>query len=205
MRAEQPTIELWFDLASNYSYLTVMRIEGLAERAGVVVRWEPLLLGPIFEAFGWKSSPFVLQKEKGTYVWRDMERQCRKYGLPWRKPSVFPQNTVLPIRVALHGAGAPWGPAFCRAMMLRNWANDEDIASAGSVGAVLGSLGLPAASLLAESQEGTNKPRLRAQVERARALGIFGAPTFFVRGEMFWGNDRLEDALDYAREEDGIE
>ena len=76
---------------------------------------------------------------------------------------------------------------------------DEDIASAETVGAVLGSLGLPAASLLGEVQQATNKPRLRAQVERARALGIFGAPTFFVRGEMFWGNDRLEDALEAAR------
>ena len=65
-------MELWFDLASNYSYLTLMRIDPLAEQAGVSVRWEPFLLGPVFEAFGWKSSPFVLQKEKGAYVWRSI-------------------------------------------------------------------------------------------------------------------------------------
>jgi 2-hydroxychromene-2-carboxylate isomerase len=183
-----------------YSYLSAMRIEELARRAEVSVRWESFLLGPIFEDFGWSSSPFVLQKEKGAYVWKDLERQCRKYGLPWKQPSVFPQNTVLPIRVALHGAREPWGPAFVKEMMLRNWARDEDISAAESVTAALESLGLAPASLLAQVQDASNKPRLRAQVERARSLGIFGAPMFFVRGEMFWGNDRLEDALEHARE-----
>jgi 2-hydroxychromene-2-carboxylate isomerase len=169
----------------------------------VVVRWEPFLLGPIFEAFGWKSSPFVLQKEKGAYVWKDMERQCRKYGLPWRKPSVFPQNTVLPMRVALHGAGAPWGPPFCRAMMLRNWGTDEDIASAESVRAVLGSLGLPAASLLAEVQEATNKPRLRAQVERARARDLRGADVLRARRDVL--GQRPARTRSTREEENGVE
>jgi 2-hydroxychromene-2-carboxylate isomerase len=199
MSVEQPTIEFWFDLASMYSYLSAMRIEELAGRAGVKVQWEPFLLGPIFESFGWSSSPFVVQKEKGAYVWKDLERQCRKYGLPWKKPSVFPQNTVLPVRVALLGAREPWGPAFCKEMMLRNWERNEDISTTESLSAALESLRLPAASILARSQDPANKPRLRAQVERARSLGIFGAPMFFVRGEMFWGNDRLEDALAVAR------
>jgi 2-hydroxychromene-2-carboxylate isomerase len=198
MSSEQPTIEFWFDLASMYSYLSVMRIDALAQRAGVAVRWEPVLLGPIFEAFGWKSSPFVVQQEKGDYVWKDLDRQCRKYNLPWKRPSVFPQNTVLPVRVALHGALEPWGPAFCKELMLRNWARDEDISSVESVTAALESLGLPAPSILAQVQDPVNKPKLRAQVDRARGLKIFGAPTFFVRGEMFWGNDRLEDALGFS-------
>ena len=192
-------MELWFDLASNYSYLTLMRIDALAETAGVEVRWEPFLLGPIFEDFGWKSSPFVLQKEKGAYVWKDMERQAAKYGLPWRKPARFPQNTVLPVRVALLGRDEPWMHAFCRAMALANFAEDRDISTVEAVRGVLESLSLPAADILARVQSPEEKPKLRAQVERARALGIFGAPTFFVDGEMYWGNDRLEDALEAAR------
>ena len=199
MSSARPTIDFWFDLASNYSYLSAMRIEERAALAGVTVRWEPFLLGPIFEDFGWSSSPFVLQKEKGAYVWRDMERQCRKYGLAWRKPSVFPRNTVLPIRVALHGASASWGPAFVREMMLRAWERDEDVSTLGSVTSALESIQLPAASVLAEAQSAESKPRLRAQIERARELRIFGAPTFFAGGEMFWGNDRLEEALEAAR------
>ena len=192
-------MELWFDLASNYSYLTLMRIEPLAERAGVSLRWEPFLLGPVFEAFGWKSSPFVLQKEKGAYVWKDMERQAAKYGLPWKKPARFPQNTVLPVRVALSGRDEAWVRPFCRAMARANFAEDRDISSAEAVREALSALGLPVEAILARAQSPEEKPRLRAQVQRAQALGIFGAPTFFVDGEMYWGNDRLEDALEAAR------
>ena len=192
-------MELWFDLASNYSYLTLMRIDRLAQEAGVAVRWEPFLLGPIFEAFGWKSSPFVIQKEKGAYVWKDMERQATKYGVPWKKPSRFPQNSVLPVRVALLGRDEPWTHAFCKAMALANFAEDRDISTVETVREVLESLALPAADILARAQSPEEKPKLRAQVERARALGIFGAPTFFVDGEMYWGNDRLDDAVEAAR------
>jgi 2-hydroxychromene-2-carboxylate isomerase len=192
-------MELWFDLASNYSYLTLMRIDPLAEQAGVSVRWEPFLLGPVFEAFGWKSSPFVLQKEKGAYVWKDMERQAAKYGLPWRKPARFPQNTVLPMRVALLGRDEGWMRPFCRAMARANFAEDRDVSRADTVLEVLGSLALPAAAILARAQSPEERPKLRAQVQRAQALGIFGAPTFLVDGEMYWGNDRLEDAIEAAR------
>ena len=192
-------MDLWFDLASNYSYLTLMRIDALAEQAGVSVRWEPFLLGPVFEAFGWKSSPFVLQKEKGAYVWKDMERQAAKYGLPWKKPARFPQNTVLPVRVALSGRDAPWVRPFCRALSRANFAEDRDISTVEAVRDVLASLGPRADEILARAQSVEEKPRLRAQVQRAQALGIFGAPTFFVDGEMYWGNDRLEEALEAAR------
>lgn len=202
MSAGGRTLELWFDLASNYSYLTLMRIDALAEAAGVSVRWEPFLLGPVFEAFGWKSSPFVLQKEKGAHVWKDMERQAAKFGLPWKKPARFPQNTVLPVRVALSGRDEPWVRPFCRKLSRANFAEDRDISTVGAVTEVLDSLALPAAAILARAQSAEEKPRLRAQVQRAQALGIFGAPTFFVDGEMYWGNDRLGDALEAARGRD---
>ena len=101
--------------------------------------------------------------------------------------------------MALHGAREPWGPAFAQEMMLRNWERDEDISSEACVRSALESLGLPAASVLANATSPQNKPRLRAQVEDARKRRIFGAPTFFARGGMFWGNDRLEDALEAAQ------
>lgn len=188
-------IECWFDFASNYSYLSVMRIEPLARRAGLEVRWRPFLLGAIFKTFGWNTSPFVLQKEKGAYVWKDMVRQCRKYGLPWRQPSTFPRRSVLPARIALCAADESWVGEFCRRALQLNFAADGDIAEADNMAAILTELGLPAADILAASQSEANKLALRAQTDRAQALGIFGAPTFFVDGEMYWGNDRLDDAL----------
>lgn len=193
-------IECWFDFASTYSYLSVMRIEGLARPARLSIRWRPFLLGPIFKSFGWSNSPFVLQKEKGDYMWKDMVRQCHKYGIPWARPSVFPRLSVLPARVALHGAEQPWIGEFCRRVMLQNFAADRDIAAEEAIASVLQELRLPAASIIAAALTDANKLKLRAQTDQAKALGIFGAPTFFVNGEMFWGNDRLDDAIAYAGE-----
>jgi len=101
MSTGEREIELWFEFGSNYSYLSVMRIEEAAARHGASVAWKPFLLGPIFKSFGWESSPFVAQKEKGEHVMKDMVRQCRKYGLPWTRPTTFPRIAVLPMRADL--------------------------------------------------------------------------------------------------------
>ena len=164
------------------------------------VGWRPFLLGPIFKSFGWSNSPFVLQKEKGDYMWKDMARQCRKYDVPWTRPSAFPRLSVLPARVALYGAEQPWVGEFCRRAMLLNFAADQDIAADANIAAVLDELRLPAAHIIAAAQSDANKLKLRAQTDEAMARGIFGAPTFFVNDEMFWGNDRLDDAIGYACE-----
>lgn len=194
----RPTIEFWFEFASNYSYLSVMRIEAAAWERGVKIVWRPFLLGPIFKELGWNTSPFVLQKLKGDYVWKDMVRECRKYGLPWRQPSAFPRLGLLALRVALLGAEQPWMGTYCQRIMQLNFAEDRELESPELVAEVLHELGLPAPQLLAEAQSDANKRHLRAQTDLARAKGIFGAPTFFVNGEMFWGNDRLDDALAFA-------
>ncbi len=188
-------IEFWFEFGSNYSYLSVMRIEAAAAQRGVTVRWKPFLLGPIFRSLGWNTSPFVVQKAKGDYVWKDMARQCGKHGLPWQRPTDFPRASMLPARVALVGAEQPWIGAYCRRIMALNFAEDRAINDPIIVAEVLTQLGLPAESLLEEALSDANKLRLRQQTEAAQSKGIFGAPTFFVGDEMFWGDDRLDDAL----------
>lgn len=189
------TIEFWFDFGSNYSYLSMMRIQRLAADAGLRVVLKPFLLGPIFKALGWETSPFVLQAAKGRYVWRDMERQCQKYGLRWRRPSVFPRNGLLAARVALQGEGTAWEHAFCEQAMLANFADDLEIGDEAVIRAILDGLGLDADALIAAAQGDACKAELRARTAAAQSRGIFGAPMFFVGDEMFWGNDRLEDAL----------
>jgi 2-hydroxychromene-2-carboxylate isomerase len=188
-------LEFWFDFASNYSYLSAMRIEQTAARLGVNIQWRPFLLGPIFKSFGWATSPFVLQPWKTDYVWRDMARQCRKYGLAWTRPTTFPRASLLPARVALLGADKTWMGEYCRRVLQLNFAADQDIDSAAVLSEVLAQLGLEAPDIIVEAQDDANKLRLRNQTELARTKGIFGAPTFFVGEEMFWGNDRLDDAL----------
>lgn len=188
-------IEFWFEFASNYSYLSVMRIEAAAARLGVEVCWRPFLLGPIFQSLGWNNSPFVLQKAKGNYVWQDMVRECEKYGLPWTRPSTFPRASLLPLRVALVGAEQGWMGAYCRRVMSLNFVEDSEIDSRDVLAEVLTQLGLPASAILDEALSDANKLRLRQQTETAANRGVFGAPMFFVGDEMFWGNDRLDDAL----------
>lgn len=188
-------IEFWFEFGSNYSYLSVMRIEEAAARFGVRIQWKPFLLGPIFRTFGWDSSPFVLQKAKGDYVWKDMVRQCEKYRLAWTRPSKFPRTALLPARVALVGAEKEWMGAYCRRVMSLNFVEDREIDSHDAVADVLAQLGLPAQQIIDEAQSEVNKLRLRQQTEFAAGRGVFGAPMFFVGDDMFWGNDRLDDAL----------
>jgi 2-hydroxychromene-2-carboxylate isomerase len=202
-QAEQaPEIEFWFEFGSNYSYLSVMRIEEEARRHGVRIAWKPFLLGPIFRALGMENSPFVLQKEKGAYVQQDMARLCRKYGLaPWVKPSEFPRLGVLPLRIALLGVDQHWIGAFCRKVMELNFVLDQDINQPEQMTPIVAELGLSALGLIERAQSEPIKTRLRDETEQARAKGIFGAPTFFVGTEMFWGNDRLDDALSVAAEQ----
>ncbi|WP_409268830.1 2-hydroxychromene-2-carboxylate isomerase [Massilia sp. BHUDP2] len=194
-----PPIEFWFEFGSNYSYLSAMRIEALARAAFVPLHWKPFLLGPIFRELGWQSSPFAEQKEKGEYVWRDMARRAAKYGIPFTRPSAFPRRALLPMRVALLGAQQAWMGEYCRRIMLRNWSEDADIDDAGTVLAALEGLVAEPEAVLREAEGEANKAALRAQTAAARRLGIFGAPSFIVQGELFWGDDRLEDALEFAQ------
>ena len=195
----RPVVEFWFEFASTYSYLSVMRIERAAEAAGVDIEWKPFLLGPVFLALGWNDSPFNIYPPKGRYMWRDLECLAEKEGLPFLRPSRFPRNGLLAARVALVGVEEGWVAAFARAVMMANFAEDREIGEEAVIGAILGTLGLPAAEVIARAQADANKLALRCQTERAAELGLFGAPSFRVGEELFWGNDRLEDALAWAR------
>ena len=190
-------LEFWFEFASTYSYPAAMRIEDAARAAGVPLVWKPFLLGPIFAAEGWNDSPFNVYPVKGRYMWRDLERICARLHLPFRRPTRFPRNGLLAARVAVLGADQAWGPAFVRAVYQANFVDDRDIADPGVVSELLARLGAP--GVLEAAQATENKDRLRRQTEAAVALGIFGAPSFVSRGELFWGNDRLEEALAWHR------
>ena len=195
-----PNLQFWFEFASTYSYLSAARIEDEAALAGVPVRWEPFLLGPIFAERGWDDSPFKVYSAKGRYMWRDLERLCAKYGIPFAKPSRFPRNSLLAARVAClaRATSEHWLPEFVKAVFRANFAEDREIADATEVRLILDSLGQPGVRIVQQAQAPENKQRLREQTRRAVEIGIFGAPSFVIGEELFWGNDRLEDALRWA-------
>jgi 2-hydroxychromene-2-carboxylate isomerase len=195
------TIDFWFDFASTYSYPAMMRIGAAAEAAGVAARLRPFLLGPIFKAQGWTTSPFSLYPAKGANMWRDLDRLCGDLGVPFRRPEPFPQNSLLAARVALTGLAESWGDDFCRAVFRAEFAESRNIGEPAVLAAVLVQLRVDPQAALAAAQSDPIKAKLRAETEGAQALGIFGAPSFVTAdGELFWGNDRLERALRWARE-----
>jgi len=194
-----PTLDVWFDFASTYSYPAMMRIAPLARAAGVGVRLRPFLLGPLFKAQGWETSPFNLYAAKGRNMWRDLERLCGGLGLPFRRPEPFPQNSLLAARVALVGLNAAWGDEFCRAVFAAEFGEGRAIDDAAVIGDILARLDVKAAPVFEAARSDDNKAALRRQTDEAQCLGIFGAPTFTTAdGELFWGNDRLERALAWA-------
>ena len=194
------TLDFWFEFASTYSYPAAMRIAPLAAAHGVSLRWRPFLLGPIFKAQGWDNSPFNLYPAKGRYMWRDLARICEALSLPFVQPSVFPQNTLLAARVAMVGLAQDWGEDFCRAVYACEFGEGRNIGEPENIAAVLRALGQDTDAVMKEAQSDAIKSALRAQTEEAQRLGIFGAPSFVTfDGELFWGNDRLEAALAWAK------
>jgi 2-hydroxychromene-2-carboxylate isomerase len=195
-----PVLDFWFDFASTYSYPAAMRIRPLARQAGVEVRFRPFLLGPIFKAQGWTTSPFNLYPEKGRHMWRDLERLCAELGLPFRRPDPFPQNSLLAARVGLAGLDHDWGEDFCRAVFRTQFGDGRRIDDAQTIGDVLVGLKVDTGPVLAAAQSDEVKARLRSETEEAQRLGLFGAPSFVTTdGELFWGNDRLEQALRWQK------
>jgi 2-hydroxychromene-2-carboxylate isomerase len=219
-----PSLDFWFEFASTYSYPAAMRIAPLAHEAGVTVRFRPFLLGPVFQAQGWSTSPFNLYAAKGGNMWRDLERLCADLKLSFRRPDPFPQNSLLAARVALVGLGTAgerssgeqssceqswdgqswdgqsWGEQFCRAVFLAEFCDGLQIDDVAVLSDILARLNVKPEPVLDAARTDTNKARLRAQTEEAQRLGIFGAPSFVTAdGELFWGNDRLERALAWAK------
>src|SRR5712691_12380446 len=135
-----PVLDVWFDFASTYSYPAAMRIGPLAEKTGVEVRFRPFLLGPIFKAQGFTTSPFNLYPAKGRHMWRDLERLCADLGLPFRRPDPFPQNSLLAARVALAGLAQDWGKDLCRAVFQAEFGDGRRIDDAATITDILAGL-----------------------------------------------------------------
>jgi 2-hydroxychromene-2-carboxylate isomerase len=201
----QPALDFWFEFASTYSYLAAVRIAPRAREARVRLRFRPFLLGPIFKAQGWDSSPFSIYEAKGRHMWRDMERLAADLGLPFRRPDAFPQNSLLPARVALLGLAQGWGETFCGAVFRAEFEDNHRIDEPATLAAILTRMNVDPQAALHDAQADDNKLRLRMQTEEAQRLGIFGAPSFLTGGELFWGNDRLDQALAWAARGSDVE
>jgi 2-hydroxychromene-2-carboxylate isomerase len=191
-------ITVWFEFASTYSYPAMMRVEEVANACGIDLRWRSMLLGPIFAAHGMETSPFILNPVKGAYMWRDLERICEAEDLPFRRPSRFPRGSLLGARIVCRFADASWVGAFIRSVYTANFARDEDIGEAAIIARLLQEVGQEPGTVIEAATTADAKAMLRDQTEAALNKGIFGAPTFEVGDELFWGHDRMLAAVDWA-------
>ena len=192
-----PTLEIWLEYASTYSYLTVARVGELARQRGVTLDWQPFFLPPVRDQQQ-LGFPFPEASAKTAYMWRDLERRARRLGLPYRRPKQSPVNSLQTIRVALLGAREGWCQAFTEEAFRLHWTEGQLIGTDENLGAALRHAGQDPARVVPAATSPENKEALKAQTPRALERGIFGSPSFVVSGELFWGDDRLEDALEFA-------
>ncbi|WP_419906723.1 2-hydroxychromene-2-carboxylate isomerase [Hoeflea sp.] len=191
-------IEIWFEFASTYSYLSVSRAEDLLRDAKVDYEWKPFLLGPIFRSKGMETSPFVLDATKGAYMWRDLERRAMHYGLPFVRPPVFPANSLHAARIMTAALGQPWAGLFARAVFSAQFAHGREISDTQVLATALRDCGADPDHWLTLASSDAIKAELRERTQTAHTSGIFGAPSFRVGQELFWGDDRFEDAIAWA-------
>ena len=192
-------VDFWYEFASTYSYPAAMRIEALAADRGLTIVWRPFLVGPVFADFGWRDSPFNIYPAKGRYMWRDLRRICDSLGLPLKPPDPFPQNSLLAARIAIALDGEA-RVAFSKAVYRAEFGEGVTISDRGVIALLLEAIGVDPNATLALADQAAVKDRLRAECAIAKSLGFPGAPCIVTPDtEIFWGNDRLEQGLDWAR------
>ncbi len=185
-------IDFWFDFSSPYGYLMSERIDDLAARFGRKVRWHPILLGVVFKATG--SAPLTLQNPaKAAYSLLDFARSARFMGIPYRHPTRFPLATQSAARAYywLHGQDCALARCFAHAAFRALYVDDRDISDPDVVLEIAANLGADRSSLEAALQSQEIKDRLKDEVDKALAIGVFGSPHVMIDGEPFFGADRL--------------
>ncbi len=186
------SVEFLFDVGSPAAYLAFKRLPAICEQLGATLHWRPMLLGGVFQATG-NHSPATIPA-KGSYLFTDLQRFARRHGIEFRPNPHFPINTLTLMRMAtgLQLREPQRLGAFVDAVYRAIWVQERDLNDAGVVANVLREAGFDPEALLALANDPAVKEQLKARTQEAVARGVFGAPTFFVGQEMFWGQDRLD-------------
>lgn len=184
--------EFWFDFGSPAAYLAWTQIPAIEAATGAQAIWRPMLLGGVFQATGNQSPAAVAAK--GRYTFTDFDRFARRYGVPLRRNPHFPIHTLLLMRGAagVQRAQPERLADYCRAMFQAIWVDGRNLNEPAEVGAVLAAAGFDPQALLALASDPDTKQALKDATDEAVRRGVFGAPTFFVGEQMFWGQDRID-------------
>jgi 2-hydroxychromene-2-carboxylate isomerase len=191
-------IDFWFTMGSTYSFLSVMRLAELERSCEISFRWRPFHLLAILQEM--KNVPFADKPAKLADMWRDVERRAVMYGIPAQLPAPYPaKHSIVANLIATVGMREGWGSDFARAAYRRWFQLGQETGSEPNVSESLRDIGQGRTRVLALANSEGAKAALTAETDAARELGIFGSPTFAVDRELFWGDDRLEDAIRWCR------
>ena len=191
-------IDFWFTMGSTYSYLSVMRLGEVERASGIRFNWRPFHLLLILQEM--KHVPFADKPAKAAYMWRDIERRAAMYGIPASLPAPYPaKQSIVANLVATVGMRQGWGADFVRAAYRRWFQLGQETGSEPNVSESLRDIGQEPQSVLASANAADTKNVLMAETDVARELRIFGSPTFAIGQELFWGDDRLEDAISWYK------
>lgn len=185
------SVDFLFDYGSPAAYLAWTQLDRLAADTGAQVNMQPILLGGVFQATG-NRAPITVPA-KGSYLFKDLDRHARAYGVPLAMNPHFPINTITLMRidVALTLRADPRLDAYRKAVFEAVWVDRKNMGDPATVAAVLAPAGFAADELVAMAADPQVKETLKTWTQQAVDRGVFGAPTFFVGNEMFWGQDRL--------------
>lgn len=192
-------IDFWFSIGSTYSYLTVMRLTEVEKASGLKFRWRPFNVRQVMVEQN--NIPFKDKPVKSAYMWRDIARRARHYGLTPKLPAPYPlPGLVLANQVAILGVEEGWVEDYTRATYRRWFEDGEPAGEEPNISASLKEFGCNPSSVLEAAQTPQAGRGLDEATDEAMKIGVFGSPTFAVGQEIFWGDDRLDDALKWAEE-----
>jgi 2-hydroxychromene-2-carboxylate isomerase len=197
-------IDFWFSIGSTYSYLSVMRLQRVSAETGVAFRWRPFNVRAIMREM--ENIPFANKPIKANYMWRDVARRAAMYGLSPQVPAPYPiKELELANRIAIVGMAEGWGEDYVRAAYVGWFERGEPAGEDPNLSAAITAAGQDAAAVLERANGPAGVEGLAAATDEARRIGIFGSPTFVVNGELFWGDDRLDDAVSWLRGEAALQ
>ena len=192
------TIDFWFCVGSTYTYLTAMRVDQVAERECVEFHWRPFSCRILMTEQN--NIPFRGKPVKMSYMWRDIERRAAMYGLPVRVPVPYGLTEYdLVNRIAILASREGWCRDYVKESYRRWFQDGKEISLNPTLGQVLRAIGQDPERVLSAAGTETVEQSYKAATDEARRLNVFGSPTFVIGQEVFWGDDRLEDAVQWAK------
>lgn len=193
-------VDFWFSIGSTYSYLSVMRLAGVSAETGISFSWQPFNVRVIMREMD--NIPFANKPVKAAYMWRDIERRSGQYGLHPMLPAPYPLKELeLANRVAVVAKAEGWLEHYAVATYRRWFEYGEPAGSEPNLSQSIAACGQDPARAIDAANSSEANASLEAATSMARELGIFGSPTFVVGRELFWGDDRLYDAVAWHRGE----